>query len=150
MLQVSTRYKELLLGPNSFESIFNNGRILIFSGGQPTTADYPEQGTLLAQITVQGLTWTPNGSEAGLLFSRSGAYVSKDAAQDWRLVCSTAGTAGWFRLVGPNADDGELSYAAPRMDGAVGAELILPSAALTLGQTLSVQQWTFTFPPVGV
>ena len=150
MLQVSTKYKEQILGPHSFESIFNGGRILVFSGPQPATADYPEQGVLLAQVTTSGLAWFPNGAGgAGLHFTRAGAYVTKDEAQDWRLVVSTGGVAGWFRLVGASADDGELSYSAPRIDGAIGAEMILDNTTLTVGQNVPLQSWIYTIPPVG-
>ena len=39
MLQVSTKFKELILGPASFPSIFLNGSIAIYTGTQPAYAD---------------------------------------------------------------------------------------------------------------
>lgn len=152
-LRVSTKFKELLIGPTAFESIFNGGRILVYSGTQPVNADLAAEGTLLGQITNEGQAWTPGGSAGGLQFSRSGAWVTQGVGQDWRLVVSASGTAGWFRLVGPDNDAGGTTYAVPRIDGVVGSngatELTLDSTALTAGQSITVQQFLYTLPPLG-
>lgn len=152
-LMVSTKFKELILGPAAFASIFNNGRILVFSGPPPASADYPVQGVLLAQVTRDGLPWSPDGAGgAGLGFLQSGALVGKDPAQTWRLTASAAGVAGWFRLVGASADNGELSFNAPRIDGVVSnggtAQLMLGNTTLTIGQTIDIPQFLYTIPPV--
>jgi hypothetical protein len=151
-VRVSTKFKELLLGTSSFASIFNGGRILLYTGEQPDHADLPVQGTLLAQITEQGIAWQPNGAAGGLNFSTSGPYAVNDPTQNWKLVASAAGTAGWFRLVGKSIDNGGYSSAAPRLDGSVGVagtvDLRLDSNILTVGYTIAVQQFVFTFPSV--
>jgi hypothetical protein len=150
-VQISTRFKQLILGTSSFEQIFDGGRILVYSGAPPATADHPVTGTLLAQITELGLAWAPDHSAGGLLFGRTGAWAIKDSGQNWVLSCSVAGTAGWFRLVGPSSDAGLLSYSAPRIDGTVRADgsgdMNIETLALTVGYTLPVQQFLFSFPP---
>lgn len=152
-LRVSTKFKELILGPTAFETVFNGGRILVYSGSQPANADFAATGTLLGQITNEGQAWTAGGSAGGIEFARSGAWVTQAAAQSWRLVVTASGTAGWFRLVGKNADSGGASYAAPRIDGAIGTngatELTLESTTLTAGQNIAVQQFLYTLPPLG-
>lgn len=152
-LRVSTRFKELLLGPTAFETIFNGGRILVYSGTQPGNADFAATGTLLGQITNGGQAWSAGGSAGGIEFARSGAWITQAEGQDWRLVVTTAGTAGWFRVVGKDADTGGTTYAAPRIDGTVGTngatELTLESTALTAGQNIAVQQFLYTLPPLG-
>lgn len=151
-VQVSSKFKELILGSSTFESIFNGGRILIFSGAPPVSADNPTQGTLLAQITNEGQAWAPNGSAAGLRFVRSGVWASNDPGQTWQLVASVVGGAGWFRLVGPAIDNNDLSFAAPRIDGTIGttsaSDMKLTTTSMTVGFTLPIQQFLFSFPPV--
>ena len=153
-LIVSTNFKEQILGPTAFETIFNGGRILIFSGPQPVSADYPQQGTLLGQITANGDAWVANNVAGGLLFDRNGPWVSKSATQTWRLKVDTSGVAGWFRLVGKSVDNGAGSIAAPRIDGKVGSgglvELTLGSTSLVAGQNIPVQQFLYSIPPIGV
>lgn len=151
-INVSTRFKEQILGPTSFAGIFNGGRIKVFSGAQPSTADHPEQGILLAEVSVGGLPWVVGG-ENGLNFVLNGAWITNDPAQAlWKLRTTTAGTAGWFRLVGRLGDTGEYSFAAPRIDGSVGtsgtADFRVPSVELVAGASATVQQFLFTLPPV--
>jgi hypothetical protein len=151
MIQVSTKFKELILGANSFESIFNGGRILVYSGSKPSTADMPASGTLLGQITADGETWFPDGVAGGLTFSRSSVYAMKLAAQPWKLVKSAAGTAGWFRLVGPVEDPGGLSYSHPRIDGSVGVsgtDLVLQSTNFIPGGIVPIDQFYYTILPI--
>lgn len=151
-IRVSSKFKELILGPNSFESIFNGGRIVIFTGAQPPTADHPIQGTPIADVTQNGSAWVPNGSPAGLNFARSGVWAANDPAQSWRLTGAAVGTAGWFRLFGKALDSGDYSFSAARIDGTVGAtagfDFRVPSTAITPGYTIPVQQFLFSFPPV--
>lgn len=151
-LQVSTKFKELILGANSFASIFNGGRILIYSGAQPTTADHAVQGTLLAQVTTDGDSWVQGGA-GGLVFEQYGAWVTKAVSAAWRLKATVAGTAGWFRLVAEATDPGTLSYSHARIDGAIGAggtavQMVLEDPVLTSSTNIPVQQFSFTFPPV--
>lgn len=145
MLYVSTKFKELILGASSFASIFNNGRILVYSGAQPASANAPAQGAILAEISTNGTPWNEGGAGGGgLLFAQSGAFVIADSA--WRMRVVASGTAGWFRLYAPAADPDALSYAHPRIDGAIGSELILASNVLAAGQSIPVHQFTYTIP----
>jgi hypothetical protein len=150
-IHVSTKFKEDILGPHSFASIFNGGRIKVFSGPQPATADHPETGAYLGEVSVEGNPWVVGG-ENGLNFVLDGPWATNDPAQAWRLVASVAGTAGWFRLVGRLGDTGGYSFAAPRIDGSVGAidgaDFRVPTTALTVGYSAPVQQFLFTLPPV--
>lgn len=151
-IRVSTKFKELILGPSSFESIFNGGRIVIFTGAQPISADYPIQGTAIADVTTNGSAWVPNGSPAGLNFARDGAWATAAPGAFWRLTGVAAGTAGWFRLFGKVLDSGDYSFETARMDGTVGItsafDLRLPTTAITSGYTIPIQQFLFSFPPV--
>jgi hypothetical protein len=151
-VNVSSKFKELLLGPISFPMIFNGGRIDIYSGAQPASADYPKQGTLLGSVTNLGQAWTPDGGPGGLNFVLNGVWAANDPTQTWRLTAAAAGVAGWFRLYGPALDAGDYTFAAPRIDGSVGTgggvDLKLPTVNLTVGYTIPLQQMLFSFPPV--
>lgn len=151
-VNVSSNFKSRILGRESFADIFNGGRILLFSGPQPSSADNPQTGTFLGHVTERGNAWTPGGSAGGLNFVQSGVWAAHDPSQMWDLTVAAAGTASWFRLVGRLADDGNLSYAAPRIDGSVGSggavDMTLPTTALTMGYTTTLQQFLFTLPAV--
>jgi hypothetical protein len=144
-LQVSTKFKELILGPHAFADIFAYGKIQVYSGLPPVSADYPVQGTLLAEIT-------DNGEGDGLTFTQYGAYVSKNIAQPWRMAVIANGVAGWFRLIAAGGDPGHLSYSAPRVDGRIGTtgafDMTLESTTLVSGQSIAVQQFLYTIPPL--
>lgn len=151
-VHVSTAFKERILGRESFEDIFNNGRILIYSGLRPATADMPPVGTLLAQITADGMPWVDWGHDGGLLFARSGPFAIKEPTQLWNMVGQADGTAVWFRLCGPEPDNGLLSYHLPRIDGNIGTdgsfELVLADTAISNGSYYPIQSFVFTIPPI--
>lgn len=151
----STGFRSRILGPVSFESIFNGGCIEVRSGAQPASADEAATGDLLARVTNNGGAWTPGSLTNGLRFVRNGIYAGNDLAQDWRLVGLAAGTAGWFRLVANAPDDGSLSVNAPRIDGAVGPldlpgdyQMRLPSTTITPSAMTTIPSWWFLLPPL--
>lgn len=151
-LLVSTRFKELILGANSFAGIFNMGKIEVYSGAQPASPDFAPTGTLLATVTNNGDTWVAGSSAGGLTFAQYGAFVGIGAGQVWKMVVSATGTAGWFRLVGSATDARTLSYNLPRLDGSIAAsgaaEITLATAALSAGQSITVQQFLYTILPI--
>lgn len=151
MITVSTKFKELILGPNSFASIFNGGRILVYGGEQPAHADLAVLTPVLAEITTNGTAWAPYGP-GGLTFALDGMWVYKNPSVSWKLKCVNSGVATWFRLVGPAVDDGAGSTTHPRIDGSVSAEppaeLVLPSTTLEVGQVWAVPQFLYTIPPI--
>lgn len=152
----STGYCAAILGPTSFDALFHDGVIDVYSGAQPASADLAPTGTLLARITRNGMTWTPGAPAGGLRFIRDGRYVAKDGGQDWRLTGLATGVAGWFRLLPNAADPGTASLSAPRIDGAVGvigdpvdAQIYLPDTAITADTIITLNYWWYAMPPLG-
>lgn len=141
----STGFRRLILGPASFESIFNGGKIEIYAGTQPDSAD-GYAGYVLAEITAAG----------GLRFQRSSHYACNEDGQDWTLNGTLTGTATWGRLLPAQADDGDISTTAPRIDFAVGLDddspgdyqMRLPTTAIVPGTTIVVASWWFVLPPI--
>jgi hypothetical protein len=153
---VSTNFKERILGPESFESIFNGGAITLYTGTRPVSPDFPVNGVALGQVTTNGVPWTVGGGAGGLQFTRQGAWASKLAAADWLLKGSNTGAATWFRITGPNEDPGGLSYALPRLDGdMLGAiqnqqqpDFTLPVYTITPSTSVLILQFLLTLPPI--
>lgn len=153
MLQVSSGFKSLILGPHAFEDIFGGGAIRVFSGPQPASADDPEQGTLLGLVTRLGHPWSASTLTGGLVFLRQGPFITNMPGDRWLLVPNATATAGWWRLVATPADSGGADYNAPRIDGAIGViggtdEMQLQSAALVVGNAVDVQSFFYTIPPI--
>lgn len=152
MINVSSNFKMRILGQESFADIFNGGRIAVFSGPQPASADFAGTGTVLGYVTDQGLNWQPDGGQGGLNFVIDGVWAAQDPTQLWQLKASVAGTTGWFRLFGKSLDSNSLSINAPRIDGTVGAggtvDMVVPTSTLTAGYSVVVQQFLFSFPPI--
>lgn len=152
----STGFRSRILGPSSFESIFNYGCIEVRTGAQPASADLPPTGTLVGRITVGGGAWSAGSNTNGLRFVRTGVSVQNDLAQAWRLAGVATGTAGWFRLRGNSPDGGDLSTTHCRVDGAIGLrdtvgdfQLYLPTLAMSASTAIAIPSWWFNFPPLG-
>lgn len=152
-ITVSTKFKELILGPNSFGDIFDGGRILLYDGVQPANADMAALTPAIAEITTNGLAWAPGGnSSGGLQYELAGQWVTKATAQVWKLNALSSGTPTWFRIFSSADDNNALSYSYARIDGAVSdtpaTELVLPNVSLVQGNRLDIQQFLFTILPL--
>lgn len=151
-LQVSTEFKTQLLA--GFPAIFNGGVIAVYNGTQPVTADDAVTGSLLGYVTLNGGYWAPGDTNNGLLYDANGPYVSMPFGAQWALTVRQNGTASWFRVLGKDADVGGTSYDMPRIDGSIntsaetGAQLILPDVTLVLGDTIPINYFMYTIPPV--
>jgi hypothetical protein len=116
--------------------IFNSGILEIRSGAAagPNAAG---GGTLLASIALPADAFS--GPATGVL-TKSGTW--SDASAD------AGGTAAHFRLM-TSGDSGGASSSEERIEGSVGtsgADLILDSVTITLGQTVTINTATITVP----
>lgn len=153
MLQVSTGFKTSILGPYSFEAIFNGGCIEIYSGGRPDRADDPAVGTLLGRFTRNGGLWTPGNTTNGLQWVRSGPSVFKPFEDIWAVNPAATGVATWFRIVTASPGDNVYSVTAPRIDGDISsaplvAEMRLLNPVLTIGTVTTLDHFLYTIPPI--
>lgn len=155
-VRISTGFASAILGPNSFESLFQYGAIEIRSGAQPASADDAASGSLLGRITTDGAAWTAGSPTNGLVITRSGRMIRKNAPDDWILAGLATGTAGWFRWLPNTPDAGTASTTAVRIDGAIGLtdatgdyQLFLPTLSLTSSSSHTIADWWYSLPPLG-
>ena len=153
----STGFASQILGPRSFDQIFDGGCIEIRSGAQPDSADLAATGALLARITRDGLPWAPGNGVNGLRYARDGRFAVRAYTDRWRLSGIATGVAGWFRLVGRSHVDGD-SLTEARIDGVIlmsppdgvfpdaDFQMVLPSVQITPATAMPIEQWSYFIP----
>lgn len=121
------------------DPIFNGGRLRIYSGAKPATANLAPTGTLLADITLPADAFSAASGGSGQL-AKLGTW--EDTAAD------AGGTAGWFRM-SASGDTLVLDAAFARIDGTVGttgADLNLDNTNIALNQRVTINTATLTIP----
>jgi hypothetical protein len=133
------------------------GVINLYSGAQPTSPDAAPTGTFLGRATLAGGAWTAGTSTNGLNFGTitdtggGAAAMDKASAEEWRFVCSVAGTVGWGRFVGNPADAGAVSTTLPRIDFSVGVtsgDAQMSKVTYAVGETGVIQ--SFNIPVTNI
>jgi len=154
-LQVSNGFKAAILGPQSFESIFNGGAIAIYTGERPDMADdpIPAGAFLLGYVTLNGASWSALSQANGLTYARQGPFVTKPVGVPWAITPVASGLATWFRVLSNVPDNGSLSFDLPRIDGTVSssspvAEMRLLNPVLQVGVAKTLDHFLYTIPPV--
>ncbi len=135
----------------TFKQLLKYGKIDIYSGSQPASADSAETGTKLASITLDAGSFTAGSSTNGLLLADpANGIISKDAGQSWRGFGIANGTAGWFRFYDNGYITGaDTSNVSPRFDGSVGltgADLVLSNVSITVGGIVEITTFELTLP----
>lgn len=151
-LRASSGYSSLILGPYAFEEIFHRGCIEVYTGTQPADGNAAPTGTLLGRITINGAAWSLGNVSQGLVFLRTGQYISKPLVAQWAMDVIATGNAGWWRLVSQH-ETGGPSYELPRLDGAISAtpdtaEWTVPNTGMAAGSTVPIDSFTLTIPPI--
>lgn len=77
-LRISTAARNFLLAGGSAKDAFGNGKITIYSGAQPVSADAAPTGVALAVITANGAAHTPEVQATGTV-TLSGSAGSVDS-----------------------------------------------------------------------
>ena len=136
-------------GDGSFKDVFANAVIVLRTGTQPATADAAESGDVLGMITVDGGAFTGGVATNGLNWDAAVAGVcAKPSAEEWAIIPSASGTAGYGRLYANDMTTG-ASTTAVRMDLACGVgagELRFSSTSLTATVKSIVNSLNITVP----
>jgi hypothetical protein len=111
-------------------ALLNSGKLRIYDGTQPATADTAvSTQALLAELTFNATAF--GAASAGVATANS---ITADTS------ANASGTASWFRAV---KSDGTTTV----FDGSVGtssADLVLNSVAISSGAQVSVTSFTYT------
>lgn len=152
MIKISTGLANLLMnaGGKSFTDAMRNGVIRIFSGEQPASADDAETGTLLCEISKNGVHFVASSPAGGLNFESSGeGSVSKPGNELWQGRSVANGSCGWFRHYDNNLTTGASSISV-RYDGAVGilgsGELKLSHLDTEIGNLIQIKAYAIIQP----
>lgn len=143
-LRISTGMRTGMATTQGLKEILDGGCLDIYSGGQPTTADYAETGIKLVRITKSsGAVAT-----AGLSYGTAASGIIPKSADAWSGVVLVSGVAGYFRNYGTAGTSGS-SAAEKRIDGNVGvsgSDMVLSNTSLTLGATLTIDTFSLEVP----
>lgn len=142
-IKTSTGLRNAMLATGSAKAALDGGRINIYAGAAPATADDAVGGaTLLCAITL-------NSTGTGILFDTAAVngVLAKKPSETWSGVIAATGTAAWYRHVAA-ADDGTLSTTAPRLQGTVAlidADLNIDPNFIS-GQTKVIEHYVIALP----
>lgn len=136
-LKISTPLANELLGGGDLATALSGGKIYVYSGPEPASADAAATGaTKLASVTKDG-----DGS-TGLTFATpaSSGVIQKTPAEVWKCLAAgiTAGDAAFYRYC-VGSDDGSAAAGASdyRLQGSIGTnmafDLIVPGVSLSTG-----------------
>lgn len=148
MAKFSTGLRNGMLGSTGAKEALNGGRLRIFSvtapALAPATADAPETGVLLMELTVAG------DGVTGLTFGvPDEGVLSKTEAEVWMTSSILAsGAISYFRFVAPG-DTGAASATQARIQGSVGVvgtDMVLASTAATAGQPWTLNYFNVALP----
>lgn len=142
-IKTSTGLRNAMLATGSAKAALDGGRINIYAGTPPASADDAVGGaTLLCAITL-------NSTGTGILFDTAAVngVLAKKPSETWSGAIASTGTAAWYRHVAA-ADDGTLSTTAPRIQGTValiGADLNIDPNFIS-GQTKVIEHYVVALP----
>ena len=143
-IKASTGLRNGTLATGSLRSLLNGGRINIYAGAEPASADADLGGaTLLCAVTV-------NSTGTGINFdtAASGGVLQKAPGEVWSGVNAATGVASFYRHVAAG-DAGDASTTAARLQGTIGiagADLNLSSTSLTSGATQTIDYYSVALP----
>ncbi len=119
------------LGLDAALNVLNNGFVQLYTGTQPATPDTALSGnTLLATLTLGATAF--GASSAGT--KTANAITSGTAV--------ATGTATFFRAF--KSDD--VTAVIDGSAGTSGTDMVLNSAAISSGATVSISSWTVSMP----
>lgn len=147
MINLSSALRAAMATDYGLGAMMQRGCIKIFTGPPPLNSDKAEQGTLLGQITQDGLPFTAGNATGGLQLKAGPTYGACQNDGNWVLTVAASGLAGWWRFVWNSQDNGSANEFTPRIDGRMGEGLWLPNKNLVSGDTLLITSFSFFIPP---
>lgn len=143
-IKASTGLRNGALATGSVKSLLDGGRINIYAGTPPATADDAiGSATLLCAITL-------NSTGSGIAFDTAAVngVLQKAPGEVWSGVNLTNGVAAWYRHVAAG-DTGDASTTAPRLQGEIataGSDMNLSSTSLVAAATQTIDYYSIAWP----
>jgi hypothetical protein len=135
----------------SLKDVMKDGKILVYSGSQPSSPDTAVASTLLLEITSSASAWVAGAFTSGLEFENDplAGVMEKAAGETWSGTASASGTAGWFMFVANGTDALGTSTTLPRISGSIGmsgADLNISNTSIVAGRVYTIDEFSFTLP----
>lgn len=145
MMRLSSGLRRAVVSNTGLGSMLNGGRIHLYAGAQPVSADIGATGVLVAIITQDGAL---SAQDSGLLLAQGDAAGTLVNSGSWVISGIVAGTAHWWRFVGDPQDTGtDDSIFAVRLDGAIGEGFSAEGLpAIPLEAFIDVDKFLLTLP----
>jgi hypothetical protein len=141
--RVSTGLRNYMLATGSMRQALQNGKIMLYTGPEPASADDAATGTLLCTIDKDGA-----GAGFTLDTTAVGGVIAKVPADVLRGTVVASGTPGYYRHVG-SGDTGAASTTEPRVQGRIaqsGAEGNITNLPLVSGSTQDADEYSIALP----
>lgn len=142
-IRLSSGMRDAVVSNYGIGAVLFGGHIQVFTGPQPASADMPPSGTLLARITQDGAD-APGAGGLRLQLGVNAGELCSDGA--WVIKGVASGIPGWWRFVGADPDDGQLSTSVYRMDGTVAEATQDMPTLVSLSTATPLAGFTLTFP----
>lgn len=147
MLHLTTQLANALLATGSLKSLLDGGKIYIYSGPVPETADeaVDASSVLLDTVTAE--------AGAGVTFDGAPAngVLKKTAAEVWSGIAGDSGDASFFRLcVGADNGSGVSGAGNYRVQGTIGTDasydMVFSNDTVTSGDTKTLNTFQLQLP----
>lgn len=141
-VKLSTGLRNKVLDSGMADAFDTDGRINIYTGSQPATADTAASGTLLGTLTLASDAVTSPASSGSISF----ATIANDSSAD------NSGTAGWGRIyrasdtapgsAGNGTTDRRLDFAISTS----GSDVNFDSVTFVAGGVIAIASLSITLP----
>lgn len=141
-VRLSTGARNKILDSGAADAFDSTGRINIYTGSQPASANDAASGTLLATLTLAADAVTAAASSGSLTF----ATITSDTSAD------ASGTAGWGRIyrTGDTAPGSAAATSDRRLDFNIaetsGGDVNFDETAFVAGGTVAISSLTLSLP----
>ncbi len=146
MIRLSSGLRTSMVTMYGLQAMMNYGRIFLFSGTQPESADDGPSSSTLGFISQDGIPPVVGSSVGGLQLAQGQVAGSLVKAGTWTLTGIAEGTATWWRFVWNSGDNGLFSVTLPRIDGAVGDSLTLSNNYITTATDIDIADFILVLP----
>ncbi len=127
-------------------AMMNYGRIYLYSGPQPETADSAARGDILGFVSNEGVQPIAGTQTGGLILAQGFEPGTLDKSGNWVVKGTASGLVGWWRFFWNSTDPNTASQYFPRIDGAYGDSFIMESPTITTGTFVSVEAFKLSLP----